>query len=103
MSSGNIIRKSPGELQAGDSDWAKVDALSDADIDAAMADDADTSKWSVEDSANARFLQPLEMLGVGLIETDLLAWYASAGDGWERQVNQVLRDHATAHGMGRRA
>src|SRR5690242_11961894 len=42
----------------GETDWARVDALTDEDIERAVADDPDQSFWTDEDWANARVVFP---------------------------------------------
>lgn len=77
----------------GETDWARVDRLSDAEIEAAIAADPDASPiWTEEDFARARVVEPppKEMISIRL-DRDVLAWFRSLGPGYQTRINLVLR------------
>lgn len=74
-------------------DWAVYDALTDAEIAAAIADDPDAAPildaaWFAE----ARLVLPEPKRQVTLrLDADLLDWFRAEGPGWQTRMNAVLR------------
>ena len=76
----------------GETDWARVDALTDEDIERAVADDPDQSFWTDEDWKNARVIFPQGKAPVTLrLDRDILAWFKRHGRGYQTRINAVLR------------
>lgn len=83
-------------------DWARVDALTDEDIDT-----SDTPPLSEALLAKAQWLMPGESLprpaknATVKVELDLdpqtLAWFQSQGQDYERRMLAALRLYAEAH------
>jgi len=75
-----------------ETDWARVDALTDEDIERAVADDPDQSFWTAEDWANAKIVWPQGKAPVTLrLDRDILAWFKGHGRGYQTRINAVLR------------
>jgi uncharacterized protein (DUF4415 family) len=76
-----------------ETDWARVDALTDEDIDRAIAEDPDAApEWTDEDWANARVVWPQGKEPVTLrLDRDILAWFKLRGRGYQTRINAVLR------------
>ena len=75
-----------------ETDWARVDALTDEDIERAVADDPDQSFWTDEDWANARIVWPQGKAPVTLrLDRDIIAWFKLHGSGYQTRINAVLR------------
>lgn len=95
MSEENITRVSRKQLakMKGKTDWARVDALTDEDIDRAIAGDPDAAPiWTEEDWANARVVFPQGKAPVTLrLDRDILAWFKGRGRGYQTRINAVLR------------
>ncbi len=74
-------------------DWARVDALTDEDIDRAIADDPDAAPiWTEEDWKNARVVWPQGKAPVTLrLDKDIIAWFKHRGRGYQTRINAVLR------------
>ena len=99
MSGSNTIRRSADQLRPGDSDWERVDALTDQDIEAAIAEDRDaapalTAEWFEA----AEFIMPAKTATSMRIDSDVMDWFKSQGRGWQTRMNAVLRAYARAHG-----
>lgn len=94
MSEERITRVSPRQLakMKDETDWARVDALTDEDIERAVADDPDQSFWTDEDWANARVVWPQGKAPVTLrLDKDIIAWFKLRGRGYQTRINAVLR------------
>ena len=75
-----------------ETDYARLRALTDSDIEKAVADDPDTF---IPDAAwwkHARVVMPgaKEMVTLRL-DPDVLAWFRKAGRGYQTRINAVLR------------
>jgi uncharacterized protein (DUF4415 family) len=80
-----------------ETDWARVDALTDEDIERAVADDPDQSFWTDEDWANARVVWPQGKAPVTLrLDRDIIAWFKLHGSGYQTRINAVLRGFVEA-------
>jgi uncharacterized protein (DUF4415 family) len=99
MSANNIIKKSAEQLTPGDSDWARVDALTDRDIDRAISDDSDAAPALDEEwFKTAVVMVPVKSVTSMRIDSDVMDWFKGQGRGWQTRMNSVLRAYARAHG-----
>ena len=83
------------DLPPSETDWARVDALTDADIARAIALDPDAAPLADEDFwANARLVPapggPKEAISIRL-DQDVLRWFRDHGAGYQTRINAVLR------------
>jgi uncharacterized protein (DUF4415 family) len=76
-----------------ETDWARVDALTDEDIERAVAEDPDAAPfWTDEDWKNARVVWPQGKDPVTLrLDRDVIAWFKHQGRGYQTRINAVLR------------
>ncbi|SRR5712691_7766002 len=74
-------------------DWARVAALTDEDIERAVAEDPDAAPfWTEEDWKNARVVWPQGKAPVTLrLDKDIIAWFKGQGRGYQTRINAVLR------------
>lgn len=95
-----ITRRTLSDLKKGRTDWERVDRLTDAEIDAAIAADPDAvppldSAWFKQ----AKLILPERKEPVSLrVDADVLRWYKNQGPGYQSRMNAVLRQYAAAHG-----
>jgi uncharacterized protein (DUF4415 family) len=83
-----------GESQT---DWAKVDAMTEKDIEAAIASDPEEAgiEWDW-DSAKLVMPQPKEHINLR-VDADVLNFFKSQGKGYQTRMNAVLRSYMAAH------
>ena len=74
-----------------DSDWERVDSLRDEDIDT-----SDIPPLSDNFFQRARMRMPKQSVTVH-IDRDLLQWFQSQGEDYERRMNAALRLYVEAH------
>lgn len=99
MSVRRLIKRSADELQDGGTDWARVDALTDAQIETAINDDPDAAP--VLDEAwfrDAELVIPTKIATSIRVDGDVMDWFKSNGRGWQTRMNAILRAYAKAHG-----
>lgn len=94
-----ITRVRLGErLDQGRTDWKRVDALSDADVATAIAEDPDAFEVRAGWLENAMLLRPSRpkrQITVRLDE-DVIDWFKSQGKGYQTRMNAVLRAYCEA-------
>ena len=99
MKDRDIIRRSASELRPGKTDWARVDALTDEDIQKAIASDPDAApELDDEWFRNAVLDVPAKVAMSIRVDDDVMGWFRSHGKGWQTRMNAVLRAYAKAHG-----
>lgn len=103
MAKGRTTRVALSELHKvgpGRTDWARVDALTDREIAAAIASDPDAAPiLDAEWFKGATLELPERKQAVSLrVDADVLRWYKAQGPGYLSRMNAVLRRYAQAHG-----
>jgi uncharacterized protein (DUF4415 family) len=99
MRKGNLVKRSMMELKGGDTDWKRVDALTDEEIDAAIASDPDAAPIADEEWFRSAVVGiPAKIATSIRIDDDVIEWFRSQGKGWQTRMNAVLRAYAKAHG-----
>jgi len=92
----HVVRHSDGrlEIQSGQTDWARVDALSEEDIEAAMADDPDWAEFEEIDwsKVEVRLFKPKQAISIRL-DPDVLDFFKAEGPGYQGRINTVLRHY----------
>ncbi|MGI8546197.1 MAG: BrnA antitoxin family protein, partial [Gemmatimonadaceae bacterium] len=83
-------------------DWARVDALTDADIDRAIASDPDAAprlgKWFWDNAELLSAAAAADKIPVTLrVDRDVVQCFKELGPGYQSRMNAVLRAYALAH------
>jgi len=74
-------------------DWDRIDAMSDEDIDTSEIPPLDDDFF-----ANAELRIPERKIPITVcIDPDILVWYRSLGKGYQTRINSVLRMYMEAH------
>jgi len=78
-------------------DWARVDALTDEDID--LSDCAEITPEMFARAVVRRGLKPApKKVQVTLrVDSDVLAWFRARGRGYQTEINTLLRAYMDAH------
>ena len=100
MSKRGITRVSVDQLKPGGSDWARVDAMTDADIERAIDEDPDAApRLDEEWFRNAEVGFAMSKVATSIrVDNDVMDWFKGQGRGWQTRMNAVLRAYAKAHG-----
>jgi uncharacterized protein (DUF4415 family) len=74
-------------------DWTRVAAMTDEDIDRAIADNPDAAPiWTEEEWTRRRVVWPQGKAPVTLrLDKDIIAWFKLRGRGYQTRINAVLR------------
>jgi len=96
---GRIARVTDDELRAKQargedkSDWKRAAAMTEAEIEAAIADDPDEAEMAVDWSqASVELPQPKATLNMR-IDGDVLEFFRRQGKGYQTKINAVLRSY----------
>ncbi len=74
-------------------DWARIDGMSDTDIDYSDIPELDETFWK-----KAKLVVPKKKERLSMrIDSDVLAWFKSKGKGYQTTINAVLKAYAKAH------
>ncbi len=90
-----IIEHPDGRLErkTDQTDWARVDAMTDDDIDRAIADDPDSDPANF-DWSKAEVVFPPKKQAVSIrLDEDVLEYFRAQGPGYQTRINAVLRHY----------
>ena len=91
-------------LAAHETDWRRVEALTDEEIEAAVREDPDAA--TIADEAwfdRAQLVVPAHLKHLFVqIDEDLMAWFRQQGEDWPARINAVLRKHVAGQRRRRR-
>lgn len=99
MSKERIVRYSLDNLPKGDTDWERVDALTDEDIERAIAEDPDAAPLLDEEwfrKAELVRLVPKAPISIRL-DQEVVDWFKAQGPGYQSRMNAVLKAYVQAH------
>lgn len=97
---GEVVVETPdGRLKRlkGRTDWSRVDALTDDQLDQAVRSDPDWDEladidWSKIEVAHAARKHPISIR----LDEDVLSFFKREGAGYQKRINAVLRSYMTA-------
>lgn len=77
-------------------DWARVDALTDEDIERAMRDDPDWQDFMNIDWSKAVLVIPQKKKAISIrLDEDIVDFFQATGKGYQTRINAVLRHFMT--------
>lgn len=68
-------------------DWARVDSMTEEEIERNAAEDPDNPPMTEEEWSRARVMVPVRIH----LDEEVLNWFKSQGDGYPARINDVLR------------
>ena len=78
----------------GKTDWKRLDALTDEEIEASIANDPDWQEFKDVDWSDAVLVIPPKKKAISIrVDEDVLDYFKSQGDGYQRRINAVLRSY----------
>ena len=90
MSEENIIRGS--RTMKSKTDWARVKAMKDEDIDYSDCPPLDEEFWQ-----NAKLIMPESKVPIGArFDRDVVDWFKKQGHGYQSRMNAVLKTYIEA-------
>jgi uncharacterized protein (DUF4415 family) len=92
----NILEHADGRLErsTGKTDWARVDAMTEEELEAAIANDPDWAEFENLDWSDAILVIPPKKKAISIrLDEDVLTFFKREGDGYQRLINAVLRSY----------
>lgn len=83
--------------------WERLDALSDEEIDtsdipALTEEDFSRSEWRFPGSSRSSASDPVHAVMIEVaVDEDILAWFQSQGQDYQQRIRAALRLYAEAH------
>ncbi|MGM4926123.1 BrnA antitoxin family protein [Tardiphaga sp. 804_B3_N1_9] len=94
MKKEHIVTRQWGDRRKGKTDWARFDALTEKDIETAIANDPDWKEFENIDWSKAVLVIPAKKKAISIrIDEDVLDFFKSEGDGYQGRMNAVLRSY----------
>ncbi len=97
MSEERIVRFTRDEIPAdGGTDWARVLAMTEEEIERNAAEDPDNPPLTAEELAGLQLVRPEDRIKVPVyirLDPDVLEFFRSGGPGYQTRINAALRDH----------
>jgi uncharacterized protein (DUF4415 family) len=94
MKKERIITRKWGDRRKGKTDWARFDAMTDAEINAAIANDPDWDEFKDIDWSDAVLVMPARKKAISIrVDEDVLDFFKKEGSGYQRRINAVLRSY----------
>ena len=98
MKNERITTRKWGERRKGKTDWAKVDALTDKEIEEAVRNDPDAVPLDVDWSDAVLVIPPKKKAISIRVDEDVLDYFKKQGAGYQRRMNAVLRSYMQQKG-----
>lgn len=78
----------------GKTDWKRLDALTDEEIEASIANDPDWQEFKDLDWSDAVLVIPPKKKAISIrVDEDVLDYFKHEGAGYQRRINAVLRSY----------
>jgi uncharacterized protein (DUF4415 family) len=91
-----IIEHPDGRLERrkSETDWARLDAMTDKEIEASIANDPDWQEFKDIDWSKAVLVIPPKKKAISIrVDEDVLNYFKKQGAGYQRRINAVLRSY----------
>jgi uncharacterized protein (DUF4415 family) len=92
----HIIEHPDGKLERrkSETDWARLDAMTDQEIEASIANDPDWEEFKDIDWSEAVLVIPPKKKAISIrVDEDVLDYFKKEGSGYQRRMNAVLRSY----------
>src|ERR1700682_3202344 len=94
MKKERIVTRRWGDRRKGKTDWARVDAMTDEEVEASIANDPDWADFKDIDWSDAGLVMPTRKKATPIrVDEDVLDFFKEEGDGSQRRLNAVLRSY----------
>jgi uncharacterized protein (DUF4415 family) len=94
MKKERIVTRRWGDRRKGKTDWARVDAMTDEEVEASIANDPDWAEFKDIDWSDAVLVIPARKKAISIrVDEDVLDYFKSQGEGYQRRINAVLRSY----------
>lgn len=97
-----LAKRARGEKSQ--TDWARVDAMTDEDILANMRDDPDWADFIDVDWSKAKIVVPAPKTSISIrLDADIVDFFKATGKGYQTRINAVLRHYMDEQDKGKKS
>ncbi|TMJ49981.1 MAG: BrnA antitoxin family protein [Alphaproteobacteria bacterium] len=94
MKKERIVTRRWGDRRKGKTDWARLDAMTDEEVEASIANDPDWKEFKDIDWSDAVLVIPAKKKAISIrVDEDVLDFFKKEGEGYQRRINAVLRSY----------
>jgi uncharacterized protein (DUF4415 family) len=99
VSAKRIVRRTLKSRRRGKTDWARVDAMSDQEIENAVKSDPDAAPiLDKEWFRKAKLILPERKVPISLrMDREVVEWFKAHGRRYQSRINAVLKAYVQAH------
>ena len=99
VSAKRIVRRTPDSRRRGKTDWARVDFMSDREIETAVKSDPDAAPLlDKEWFRTAKLVLPERKVPISLrMDREVVEWFKAHGKRYQSRMNAVLKAYVQAH------
>jgi uncharacterized protein (DUF4415 family) len=91
------VRVSLDKAKGGRTDWARVDATTEAELEQMDRDDPELQGFEDIDWSKAEWVLPEPKAAISIrLDADVLAFFKAGGPGYQSRINAVLRAYMAA-------
>ncbi|MCX7342171.1 MAG: BrnA antitoxin family protein [Hyphomicrobiales bacterium] len=95
------MRVSLDKAKGGRTDWARVDATTEAELRQMDRDDPDLQGFENVDWSKANLVLPETKTAISIrLDADVLAFFKADGPGYQSRINAILRSYMKATKKG---
>lgn len=93
------IQEKQDQGDFGKTDWERLDAMTDEDIETAVKNDPDAAPLADDDFwKNATVVLPKTKVDIHIrMDADIVDFFKKSGSGYQTRMNAVLRSYVDAH------
>jgi uncharacterized protein (DUF4415 family) len=106
MSEERIVRRTLKDRRPGKTDWARLDAMTEEEIEANALSDPDNPPWTDEELKSARLVMPEDRGKTPVsirLDNEVLDYFRSQGRGYQSRINAVLKAYVRSQREKKRA
>lgn len=96
MKEERIVSFARDEVPKGNTDWDRLRAMTEEEIDAGAASDPDNPPLTDDVLAQAEFVRPEDRAKIPVyirLDPDVLDFFRAGGPGYQTRINAALREH----------
>lgn len=94
MNEEHMVRRNLADRREGRTDWARIDAMTEEEIEANALSDPDNPPWTEEELAAAELMMPgdLQKTPISIrLDPEVIEYFKAQGPGYQTRINAVLR------------
>lgn len=82
------------ERKTSQTDWARLETMTDDEVEASIADDPDWAEFKDIDWSDTVVVMPVKKKAISIrVDEDVLDFFKQDGEGYQRRMNAVLRSY----------